>query len=165
MLKWRILSPSRTSSFPLSIALHTGGNWVTQRSSTVSASDKLKYNLQLSAAYSLSSKISLLVVPGYSSNVNHFQGSSRGTFALGTGLSIKLTRNLAIMGEWIPVLSGYHANSSGWGLGFQYRIGKHLFQVFALNSTGITIDQFMAGGDLRLQDGDFRLGFNIFREF
>jgi hypothetical protein len=164
MLKWRILSTSRASSFPLSIALHTGGNWVTQSNGSVSDSD-IKYNLQLCAAYSLSPKISLLLVPGYSSNVNHFQASSEGTFALGTGISIKLTRNLAIMGEWIPVLSGYNANFNGWGLGFQYRIGKHLFQVFALNTSGITTDQFMAGGDLRLKDGDFRFGFNIFREF
>jgi len=163
MLKWRILSPAKDSTFPLAVALHTGANLVTQES--VSDSDKLKYNLQLTAAYPITPKISILLVPGYSSNVNHFNPSPEGTFALGTGIRLKLSRHLSIMGEWVPVLSGYKANTHGWGLGIEYKIGKHLFQVFILNSFGITTDQFMAGGDFSLNDGDFRFGFNIFREF
>ncbi len=166
MLKWRILSPSIASAVPLSIALHTGGDWITQKfpGESVWDADKLKFNIQLSAAYALSPRISLLLVPGYTSSLDNFGSESAGTLALGTGLSIKLTRNLAIMGEWVPVLSGIESNSNGWGLGFQYKIGKHLFQVFALNSMGITIDQFMPGGDLRLKKDGFRFGFTIFRE-
>jgi len=166
MFKWRILSPKSASAVPLAIALHTGGNWITQTlpGESVGDSDKLKFNFQLSAAYALSPRISLLLVPGYSSSLDHFGSESASTLALGTGLSIKLTRNLAIMGEWVPVLSGIEFNSNGWGVGFQYKIGKHLFQVFMLNSMGITIDQFMPGGDLRLKEDGFRFGFTIFRE-
>jgi mono/diheme cytochrome c family protein len=166
MLKWRILSPQAGSSFPLAIALHAGGNWVSQHDpgGTIAVADKMKFNLQLSAAYALTPRISLLLVPGYSSHVNHYDPDPEGTFVLGTGLNFKLTGKLAIMGEWVPVFSGYQANANGWAVGFQYKIGKHLFQVFALNSFGITIDQFLPGGDLRLKDGDFRFGFTIYRE-
>ena len=166
MLKWRILSPPAGSSFPLAIALHAGANWVTQSDpgGTIAAADKVKSNLQLSAAYALTPRISLLLVPGYSSHVNHYDPDPEGTFVLGTGLNVKLTEKLAVMGEWVPVLSGYQANANAWAVGFQYKIGKHLFQVFALNSFGIAIDQFLPGGDLLLKDGDFRFGFTIYRE-
>jgi len=167
MLKWRVRTPSRASTFPLSIALHAGGSWVTETIPGESAfdSDNLKFNLQLCLAYPLSRKIALLAVPGDSSNVDHFEPDPEGTFSLGTGIRIDLMRNFSVIGEWLPVLSGYKANANGWGLGFEYKIGKHLFQVFALNSAGITLDRFISGGDLLLGKGHFRFGFNIFREF
>ncbi|MFC2155543.1 DUF5777 family beta-barrel protein [Acidobacteriota bacterium] len=167
MLKWRILSPSPDSSFPLSLALHTGSNWASQEIRGESAFDSrnVKFNVQFSFAYPLTRKISLLLVPGYSSNVNHYAISPEGSFALGSGIRMMLKRNLSIVGEWLPVLSGYKTGSNGWGLGLEYKIGKHLFQVYILNTAGLTVDQYMGGGDLLLTDGEFRLGFSIFREF
>jgi hypothetical protein len=37
--------------------------------------------------------------------------------------------------------------------------------VFVTNAYGLTPSQFLAGGDLRLGDGDLRFGFNIYRTF
>jgi hypothetical protein len=73
--------------------------------------------------------------------------------------------DFSIIWEWVPVLTGYKDNSNGWGLGVEKKIGGHVFQVFLLNSAGLTSDQFIPGGDLRLKDKDFRFGFNIFRTF
>lgn len=42
---------------------------------------------------------------------------------------------------------------------------NHVFQVFVLNTAGLTTPQYLPGGDLRMSDGEFRLGFNIFRWF
>jgi mono/diheme cytochrome c family protein len=167
MLKWRILSPGGDSPFPLSAALHAGGNMVTQAYPGKSAwdSDRFKYTIQLSLAYPITPKISLLAVPGYTSNIEHFYADSEGTFALGTGLSVKLLPGLSLIGEWIPVLSGYQESTNGWGLGFEYKKGKHLFQVYIQNTLGITTDQFISGGDLYLRKTEFRFGFTIFREF
>lgn len=166
MMKWQILSPPANSSFPLFFAIHIGGNWATQTSQwkSVFASENLKFNLQLSFAYPLSSKISLLLVPGYSSNINHYDFSTKGAFVLGTGIKMILGRNLSAIGEWLPGLYGTKKNY-GWGVGLEYKTGKHLFQLLATNSMGLTIDQFMGFGDLLLKKGDFRLGFTIFREF
>lgn len=166
MLKWRILTPTRDSRFPLSLALHAGGNMVTQAYPGQSAwdSDRLKYNIQLSFAYPLTRRISLLAVPAYTSNIEHFYPDPEGTFALGTGLRINLLGGLSLIGEWIPVLSGYQEETNGWGMGLEYKIGKHVFQVYALNTLGITTDQFISGGDLYLRKNEFRFGFTIFRE-
>ena len=76
-----------------------------------------------------------------------------------------LFNNVSLVGEWLPVLSGYKANSDSWGLGFEYKIGGHVFQAFLSNSFGLTTDQFSPGGDLVLADNDYRFGFNIFRTF
>ncbi|MCU0288580.1 MAG: DUF5777 family beta-barrel protein [Acidobacteria bacterium] len=167
MLKWRILTPTRNSRFPLSLALHAGGNMVTQAYPGKSAwdSNRLKYSVQISFAYPLTVGISLLAVPSYTSNIEHFYPDSEGTFAIGTGLRIKLVGGLSVIGEWIPVLSGYQENTNGWGIGLEYKIGKHVFQVYGLNTLGITTDQFISGGDLYLRKNEFRFGFTIFREF
>lgn len=73
--------------------------------------------------------------------------------------------DISIIWEWIPVLDGYKKNSNGWGLGVEKKIGGHVFQVFFINSEGLTSDQYVPGGDMKLRDKDFRLGFNIFRTF
>ncbi|HLP46447.1 MAG TPA: DUF5777 family beta-barrel protein, partial [Candidatus Kapabacteria bacterium] len=148
------------------LALHAGGNMVTQAYPGKSAwdSDRFKYNIQLSFAYPLTRRISLLAVPSYTSNIEHFYPDSEGTFALGTGLRINLWGGLSLIGEWIPVLSGYQEETNGWGMGLEYKIGKHVFQVYALNTLGITTDQFISGGDLYLRKNEFRFGFTIFRE-
>jgi hypothetical protein len=50
-------------------------------------------------------------------------------------------------------------------LGFEKKIGGHVFQVFINNALGVTAAQVLPGGDYRLGDFDFRIGFNIFRKF
>ncbi len=73
--------------------------------------------------------------------------------------------DLSLIGEWIPVVAGYKDITNAWGFGIEKKIGGHVFQVFATDSIGLTSAQFITGGDLRLGDGDLRIGFNIFRTF
>jgi len=63
------------------------------------------------------------------------------------------------------VLDGPRAAANGWGVGLEYKIGRHVFQVFFLNAIGLLADQYLPGGDLLLKKGDFRFGFNLFRDF
>jgi len=65
----------------------------------------------------------------------------------------------------VPRLAGYKDSYSGWGLGIEKKIGGHVFQFFVTDSIGLTASQYLPGGDLKLGDGDFRIGFNIFRTF
>jgi hypothetical protein len=65
----------------------------------------------------------------------------------------------------VPALAGYKDKFSSWGLGVEKKIGGHVFQFFVTDSIGLLASQYLAGGDLRLGDGDFRFGFNIFRSF
>jgi hypothetical protein len=106
-----------------------------------------------------------LVVPSYAGNTDLTTGLRRGTFALGLGGRWRIAGDLSLFGEWIPVLSGYAEAADGWAVGIEKKIGGHVFQFFALNAAGIASAQRLPGGDLRLRDGDFRIGFNIDRLF
>ena len=166
-LKWVMFEQKRIFTLPFSAALSLGGSLVTesQPDRKVFSAENMKFNLQVSLSHQVSSALSLVLVPAYSSNTNHWDPSSEGTFALGTGGRWMIFNDFSIIWEWVPVLAGYKAISNGWGLGFEKKIGGHVFQVFVLNSAGLTSDQFIPGGDFRLSDGDLRIGFNIFRKF
>lgn len=122
-------------------------------------------NLQTSLAYVVHPSVSVLLVPGYSTNTDPKEDSFQGTLYLGLGGRIRIIDDVSIILEWIPVLSGYSLESYGWGMGIEKKIGGHVFQAFILNSVGITTPQFVPGGDFRIGDGEFRIGFTIYRWF
>jgi len=166
-LKWILFQQGDKSRMPFSGALNIGGSLVTesQPDRDVFDADNMKFNIQAILSYQLNNALSFALVPSYSSNTNHWDPSPEGTLALGTGGRFMIFEDFSIIWEWTPVLSGYKASSHGWALGIEKKIGGHVFQVFVLNSAGLTSSQFLPGGDLRLEDGDFRIGFNIFRLF
>lgn len=166
-MKWIIFGQRTKSELPFSGALNIGGSWATESlpGREVFNADNMKINAQAIFSYQLNNSISIALVPAFSSNANHWEAASEGTFALGTGGRFMVFEDLSIIWEWTPVLSGYQDNEYGWALGLEKKIGGHVFQLFVLNTAGLTSDQFFPGGDLRLRDGDFRFGFNIFRTF
>ena len=166
-LKWVMFEQGKILTLPFSAALNLGGSLVTQSQPDrkVFRADNMKFNLQVILSHQVSNTLSLVLVPAYSSNTNHWDSPSEGTFALGAGGRWMIFNDFSIIWEWIPVLAGYKDNSNGWGLGIEKKVGGHVFQVFILNSIGLTSDQFIPGGDFRLKDWDFRIGFNIFRKF
>lgn len=127
--------------------------------------ENFRLNMQASLAYRLHPAVSLLLVPGYSTNTNPAEDSAQGTLSLGLGGRVMIIDDLSVLLEWIPVLAGYSLDSWGWGLGVEKKIGGHVFQVFALNSVGITTPQYITGGEFRIGEGEFRFGFTIFRWF
>ncbi len=163
---WLIFEQGEKSPVPLSATLHVGGNLVTQ-DEPIDAdwSGRFRFNALLSLAYQASNAFSVLVVPAFSSNTNFWENPSEGTFSLGIGGRFMFLPDLSLIAEWIPVLAGYKDATNGWGIGLEKKIGGHVFQFFVTNSLGITASQFVTGGDQKLSDGDFRLGFNIFRTF
>ena len=166
-LKWVMFEQGKILTFPFSVALNLGGSLVTQSQpdGKVFRADNMKFNLQVILSHQVSNTLSLVLVPAYSSNTNHRDPSSEGTFALGAGGRWMIFNDFSIIWEWVPSLAGYKNNSNGWGLGIEKKSGGHVFQVFILNSIGLTSDQFIPGGDFRLKDWDLRIGFNIFRKF
>ncbi len=162
-LKWVMFEQGKILTLPFSAALNIGGRLVTQSQPDrkVFRADNMKFNLQVILSHQVNNAMSLVLVPAYSSNTNHWDPSSEGTFALGTGGRWMIFDDFSIIWEWVPVLAGYKDNSNGWGLGIEKKIGGHVFQVFILNSTGLTSDQFIPGGE----DRNLRIGFNIFRKF
>ncbi len=166
-MKWVFLEQKKWDSLPLSAFLYLGGGLTTlnQDDRNTFSSENTRVFAQLGLTYQTSNSFSVLVVPSYASNTNYEKPKTENTFAVGLGGRLVVVNNFSLVAEWVPVLSGYKANSSGWGLGLEWKIGGHVFQIFALNSFGLSTAQYLPGGDLRLGDGDFRLGFSIFRWF
>jgi hypothetical protein len=154
---------------PFSAALHLGGALAADKipGRDVWDSRNIKLSAQLSLVRQFSGRFSVALVPSYSTHADHWtiDGDPRSVFALGVGGRFMILKEISLIGEWTPVLAGYEAPFTGWVLGIEKKIGGHVFQVFVLNSTGLTADIYAPGGDLRLADGDFRLGFNIYRTF
>jgi hypothetical protein len=166
-LKWLLLEQDGEKGLPISAALSLGGVVATESRPGVQAfdSENWKWNLQLSVSWQVTDRLSLLLVPAYSTNTNHLSPDAEGTLALGGGLHLNIFEDFSLIGEWLPILSGHKNRYNGWSLGVEKKIGWHVFQVYASNTVGITSDQFVQGGDLRLGDGDLRFGFTIFRRF
>jgi hypothetical protein len=166
-MKWLILEQAGHKKIPVSAALNIGGALITdiEEGEKTFQSKNMKFNAQLSISHQFSDAFSLMFVPAYSSNTNHWEKAPEGTLSLGIGARFMFPKDFSIIAEWIPVLTGYKTDSAGWGFGIERKIGGHVFQVFLTNSIGMTSAQFVPGGNLKLQDGDFRIGFNIFRLF
>ncbi len=152
---------------PFSLALLGGFSLITLSvpGKNTFRDENFRVNLQSALSYKVNRSISLLLVPGYSTNTNPSQESGQGTLSLGLGGRAMIINDLSVLLEWIPVLAGYSFDSWGWGLGIEKKIGGHVFQVFALNSVGMTTPQFVPGGNFRIDEGEFRFGFTIFRWF
>jgi hypothetical protein len=163
---WAIIEQGKKSSLPFSATLHAGGSLVSKdEPQGANWSGTFRLNALLSLSYQLNDRFSFLLVPAFSSNTNFWEPDSEGTFALGIGGRFMVIDDLSLIAEWVPPLAGYTDEYSGWGFGVEKKIGGHVFQLFVTDSIGIIASQYLPGGDLRLGDGDFRLGFNIFRSF
>jgi hypothetical protein len=161
---WALADQGR---LPFAAALHIGGALATEEVFGRDGWDSrnLKLNLQLSLVRQMTDRLSLALVPSFATHADHWAEEPDSVLALGMGGRMMIFNDVSVIGEWVPVLSGAKAAASGWGLGVEKKIGGHVFQFFVLNSTGLTPDLYLPGGDLRLADGDLRIGFNIYRTF
>jgi mono/diheme cytochrome c family protein len=156
---WLLAEQGVTARLPVSVALHGGLALATE------GPDSLKASAALSVSRQFTRRFSVLAVPAFSTNTNHWALDPDGTFALGLGARYMIFEDLSVLLEWTPVLAGYREGENGWGFGVEKKIGGHVFQFFVANSLGLTVPQVLPGGDLRLGDFDFRIGFNLFRTF
>jgi hypothetical protein len=156
---WLIVEQGLTARLPFSAALHGGLSLATE------GDDNIKLSAALSLSHQLTRRLSVLVVPAFATNTNHWALASEATFSLGVGARWMVLEDFSLIAEWVPAIAGYKDVESGWGVGVEEKIGGHVFQFFVTNAFGLTASQFIPGGDLRLGDFDFRIGFNIFRTF
>jgi len=157
---WLMAEQGKTAGLPFSATLHGGVSLATDGSP-----DEAKVFAAVSLSRQFTRRLSFLVVPAFVTNADHWALNPESTFSLGLGARYMIFNEFSIIAEWVPALAGYKEIESGWGLGIEKRIGGHVFQVFVNNAVGLTPAQYLPGGDLRLGDFDFRIGFNIFRTF
>lgn len=164
---WIPLPGDGSSDLPLSAGITAGAGLMsqTQQGEDVFRSENMRLSVQVPMGWQLHERVSLLAVPGYASNTNHWEGDSEGTFSVGIGSRVVVAGGLALTGEWTTVVDGYETGDDNFGICVEYEIGGHVFQVLAMNGTGLTTGQYAPGAVQDFDSNDLRLGFNIFRTF
>jgi hypothetical protein len=165
--KWNVVHQGGKLGLPVNAALLIGGGWITEKEEGKDTfrSENMKFNAQMILSRQFTDDFSLLLMPAFSSNTNPSEEDGEGTLALGIGTRYTFFNQYSLIAEIIPVLDGYKHESDGWGIGLEAKVGGHVFQAFVTNSMGLTADQYLPGGNLKIEDNEYRIGFNIYRSF
>ena len=186
--KWRFMREKNDGSVPLSAALNVGVDWETIKGIPDpdnpaqflkrSSSERFHWFGQVALSKRLSHRISVLLVPGILLNGNVNATDEDAIFTVGFAGKFMLVKDFSIFIEGVPILSGDSGAAPVGGvrpdagksvfndaftIGLERKIGGHVFHVYVTNSLGLAASQYMSGGDLDFTNGDFRLGFNIYR--
>ena len=136
------------------------------------ASNRFYYTNQVLAARKFSDRISLQIMP----TIVHYNfvdstKFSNNTFAIGLGGRIKVSKRIAITGEYYYRLNNTDMLYNGaktynaLSLGIDIETGGHVFQLMLTNSQGLTERSFIGQTTDSWSKGALHFGFNISRVF
>jgi len=135
-------------------------------------SNRLYYTNQLLLARKFSDKLSLQLMPTIVHyNLVDSSKFSNNTFALGIGGRVKVSRRIAITGEYYYRFNNADLLYSGvktynsFSIGADIETGGHVFQLFFSNSPGMTERTFIGQTTDSWEKGELHFGFNISRVF
>jgi hypothetical protein len=130
--------------------------------------DRLAYTSQLLIASKFTSKLSLQVMPTFiHKNAVNQESAKNEQFAFGLGGRYKVTKSMAITGEYYHNFSRVD-NSPYYdvlGFGLDIETGGHVFQLVFTNAIGLTERAFITETTDDFFDGDIHFGFNVTRTF
>ena len=133
-----------------------------------SFSDKLSYTSQILIARRISQNFSLQITPTYI----HFNqvpttDDPNDMFALGFGTRIKLSKRMAINGEYFYNFNQFESfdTFNSLSVGVEFETGGHVFQLVFTNSRPMIEKGFITETTGEFFDGDIHFGFNISRSF
>ncbi len=174
--KYKLLAQSTKT--PLTLVALAKFNVTTMPASSNSASptsfpdfvSRTSSSYQLLIAKKFNQRFSLQVMPTYV--LRNYVGfyDQNGTFALGAGARIQLTKLIGIIGEYHYVffedgvqekLTTFHPLA----LGVEFDTGGHIFQLNFSNSRGFGEAQYIPSTFSDFMEGQFRFGFSISRVF
>jgi hypothetical protein len=133
-------------------------------------SSRVAYMTQVLLARKFNQKLSLQLAPTWI----HFNMVTRANdkndlVALGVSGRYKITRSLAITGEYISRVSKYTPDQKSYhnilSIGLDIETGGHVFQLFFTNASAINEVQFIPYTSSSWSNQGFRFGFNISRVF
>jgi len=166
--RYRVAQQNRETRWPLSVGVQTSLNWITE------GDDAFKFTAQAPLTRQLTDGLGIGVVPGILFNADEGTEGEDPLITVGLGGRWTFWRNVSLVGEWVPIVSGYTETFTvgtfnrfdSWNGGLEIATSGHVFQIVAGNAVGLATDHYLRGGDLDPRDffdGEFRLGFNIFR--
>ncbi|MBA2422373.1 MAG: hypothetical protein H0V61_04035, partial [Chitinophagales bacterium] len=182
-VKYRLLAQTTDNKMPVGLTLY-GVAAITGRSaSTDSTSDasfqnisqRMSYVTQAIITRKFSQSISLELIPSWIHRNFVSFNDENDMFSLGAGARIKLTRRFAIIADYFYNFSKFRMNEvdvngnslyfDPLSLGVEIETGGHVFTINFTNSTGLLENCFLPFTRSNWLDGQFRLGFNIARNF
>ncbi len=133
-----------------------------------SFSERMTYTAQLLLARKFSPGFSLQITPSLiHRNSVKIEEDPHNIFAVGIGGRVKLTKRIAINGEYHytvnPLESIDASNSLAFGIDIE--TGGHVFQIILSNSITMIEKSFITESTDDFFEGDVHLGFNISRAF
>ena len=131
-------------------------------------SHRLYYTHQLLVARKFNEKLSIQLMPTIvHRNFIDSQKYKNTVLSMGAGLRYKLSRKIALTGEYFYVLPNQIADKykNSFSLGFDIETGGHVFQIHFTNSTGMNEKGFITETTNDWTKGDIHFGFNISRVF
>lgn len=175
--RYRIAQQRGERGWPIGLGVQGAANWITEApppGKNRLRGEALKFTGQASLTHAFGDRVGVALVPGITFNPAEDVDGEDPLTTLGLGARWNFYQNLALVGEWVLIVSGYTRTQTfgndirfdTWGGGLEISTGGHVFQIVVTNSVGLTSDQYLRGGDLDIRDaldGDVRLGFNIFR--
>ena len=171
LIKFRITQQSKgPGAFPFSIVWVSG-----MTTSTVEYPDTdAKHDLENRIGYyheviigrKFNSWFSLQVSPVYVHQNYVDSVSHNDTWALGIGSRIKLSRRIAFVVDYHPILSGREPGTTDpLSIGIDIETGGHVFQLHFSNSQGMNERAFITETTDKWGKGEIRFGFNLSRVF
>ena len=171
--KYKIFKQSKGKrNMPISVSLlfETDVNSLKWADPTVKNyfSSRLSYTTELLIARKFSERLSLQLTPTYiHKNLVPRIIDQNDIFAFGTGGRFKITKRLAITGEYFYLLPGQTAkdNANELAVGIDIDTGGHIFQIRVSNAQLMFDKAFITETQGKWSKGDIFLGFNINRVF
>ncbi len=158
-LKW---VPVRQEEGGPAVSLALRGAWMDARQGGIA--NATRYGAQAILARRFGSVPSLMLVPTFVSRTNSVDAADRrGTSAVGAGAELRFKTGRALTVEYIGQVGGVEAAFQGLSVGYSIATARHVFGLFATNTSGSQTDLYAPGGDLDGKSGAFRIGFNVSR--
>ncbi len=177
LVKIKIL-PQKEHGMPITLSYAGSVSIQTTPAPTLPAGDtwlftnRLYYTHQLLIARKFSERISLQVMPALVHyNLVDSTKFSNNTLAIGVGGRIKVSKRIAVTGEYYYRVTNADMLYSGlptyntFSLGVDIETGGHVFQLMFTNAQGLTDRTFIGQTTDSWQKGALHFGFNISRLF
>lgn len=179
-LKYKALRQSKGArNFPFSMTVLGGMAYKLSPKNNADVSpeyeniDRLSYTGQLLIARKFSPALSLQLMPSivHKNSVESYEENTQ--FALGVGGRIKISRSMALTGEYYYNMSRPDNSTlpddrklyDAVAIGLDIETGGHVFQIILTNAIGLTERAFITETHDNVWDGEVHLGFNVTRTF
>lgn len=141
--------------------------------------DRMSFAHQIILARKFNKSFSFEILPTYfhrnwilqNTNPDNNAQETNDILALGLAGRIKITKRIALIGEYFYDFSDYRTNNSlnpyyhPLGLGVEIETGGHVFHVNLSNASGIIINDFLPNSQDTWTKGGYKFGFAISRVF